>query len=89
MDVGGSVKTFAPQEISAMVLFKMKETAESFLGEGTTNAVITVPAYFNNAQRQATVVRDSSARMRRVSENMKNLPGMGNLVRYAWYVLQQ
>lgn len=73
MDVGGAVKTFAPQEVSAMVLLKMKETAEGFLGEGITNAVITVPAYFNNAQRQATVVRDSPAWVRRESENIKSI----------------
>jgi len=45
---------FAPSQISAMVLKKMKETAESFLGSTVTQAVITVPAYFNDAQRQAT-----------------------------------
>ncbi|CAN0032376.1 unnamed protein product, partial [Hapterophycus canaliculatus] len=54
VEVDGSRKTFAPEEISAMVLMKMKETAEGFLGQRVTNAVITVPAYFNNAQRQAT-----------------------------------
>ena len=47
-------KTFAPEEISAMILTKMKETAESFIGKTVTDAVITVPAYFNDAQRQAT-----------------------------------
>lgn len=52
--VQGREKQFAPSEISAMVLTKMKETAESFLGSEVTQAVITVPAYFNDAQRQAT-----------------------------------
>ncbi|KKA26266.1 hypothetical protein TD95_000026 [Thielaviopsis punctulata] len=50
----GAAKTFSPEEVSAMILGKMKEVAEAYLGKTVTHAVVTVPAYFNDAQRQAT-----------------------------------
>lgn len=54
VQIGGEERMFAPEEISAMVLGKMKEIAEGYLKHNVTKAVITVPAYFNDAQRQAT-----------------------------------
>ena len=54
VNIDGKKRRFAPEEVSAMVLAKMKSTAEAFLGEDVKGAVVTVPAYFNDAQRQAT-----------------------------------
>ena len=54
VDFNGETKQFAAEEISSMVLTKMKDIAESYLGKKVTDAVVTVPAYFNDSQRQAT-----------------------------------
>ena len=54
VEVAGKEKIFTAEEVSAMVLGKMKEIAEGYLGQKVTNAVVTVPAYFNDAQRAAT-----------------------------------
>lgn len=53
-EVRGETKVFSPEEISAMVLIKMKEIAESYTGKKIKNAIVTVPAYFDNSQRQST-----------------------------------
>ncbi|MFZ4766322.1 MAG: Hsp70 family protein, partial [Roseimicrobium sp.] len=54
VEVGGETKTYSPQEVSAMILAKLKADAEARLGEPVLEAVITVPAYFNDSQRNAT-----------------------------------
>merc|ERR1719194_338114 len=54
VDYKGEEKEFFPEEVSSMVLIKMKETAEAYLGKDVPNAVVTVPAYFNDSQRAST-----------------------------------
>ena len=54
VDFNGETKQFSAEEVSSMVLTKMKDIAESYLGKKVTDAVVTVPAYFNDSQRQAT-----------------------------------
>lgn len=68
----GETKIFSPEEISAMILSKMKQIAESFLGETVSHAVVTVPAYFNDAQRQAT--KDAGAIAGLTVERVLNEP---------------
>ena len=61
VQIEGAAHPYTPQEISAMILQKMKKTAEDYLGQEVTDAVITVPAYFSDAQRQATKEAGTSA----------------------------
>lgn len=61
VNVAGETKSFSPEEVSAMILTKMKDTAEAFLGKSVKHAVVTVPAYFNDAQRQVPPCIDSSS----------------------------
>ena len=61
VQVAGKPKQLTPEEVSAVILGKMKEVAESYLGKKVTHAVVTVPAYFNDSQRQATKDRSVSS----------------------------
>ena len=67
----GEEKTFNPEEISSMILTKMKEIAESYIGNEVTDAVITVPAYFNDAQRQSTKDAGAIAGLKKINGSSK------------------
>ena len=73
VDIDG--RLYTPQEISAIILQKMKKTAEDYLGAEVTDAVITVPAYFNDAQRQATKEAGEIAglNVRRIVNDLRQL----------------
>ena len=73
VDISG--KKYSPSQISAMILQKMKETAEKFLGKPVKEAVITVPAYFNDAQRQATKDAETQKLLKKDYEIIVNLQG--------------
>ena len=77
VDVRG--KLLSPQEISAQVLLKMKSTAEDYLGEPVTEAVITVPAYFNDSQRQATKDAGPHRRAERAADHQRADRGRAGL----------
>ncbi|XP_021715356.1 heat shock 70 kDa protein-like [Chenopodium quinoa] len=69
----GEEKKFTPEEISSMILMKMKNISEAFLGSTVTNVVVTVPAYFNNSQRQATKLQGSMKHKKDISNNNRAL----------------